>query len=199
MTKRVVVIASGETERRALPHLLGSLQSDGVAQVDVRIPPKNRQLRAEMAEKLIKAAWFANLAEPIDKFVVIVDTDNADPEPFLQSFEKELRGRLHGIDADVLCTYAQQHLEAWYFADAQSLQAFLGRNLGAVDSSKPDEIQNPKLHLKHLLGNRVYTARVSESIARSLDSDAISQRSPSFNAFLEAVRNGVGSGQPTSS
>ena len=190
MPKRVVVIASGETERRTLPHLAKTLQDDGVVQVDVRIPPKNRQLCAEMAEKLIKAAWFASSVKRPDKFVVIVDADNVDPKPLLESFETELHSRLQGIDADVLCTYAQQHLEAWYFADQQNLKAFLGRSLGAVDASRPDEIRNPKLHLKHLLGDRVYTARVSESIARSLDPDAISQRRPSFSAFLEAVGNG---------
>ncbi len=154
-----------------------------------------------MAEKLIKAAWFASQSEheQLDKFVVVLDTDNADPEPLLQSFEKQLRNRLQGIDATVLCTFAQQHLEAWYFADAQNLRAFLRRSLGAVNPSKPDEIQNPKLHLKHLLGDRVYTARVSESIARSLDADAIRQRSPSFKAVQEAVSNGTCSGPPPSS
>ena len=100
-----------------------------------------------------------------------------------------------GIDAHVLCTYAQQHPEAWYFADPQNLKAFPGRNLGAVDFSKPDEMQNPKLHFKHLLGDRVYTARVSERIARRLDPEAIIQRSPSFSAFLEAIGNGVRSGE----
>ena len=69
--------------------------------------------------------------------------------------------------------------------------------LGNVDTSKPDEIQNPKLHLKNVLGDRVYTARVSEEIARKLDAATIAQRSPSFEGFLEAVTNGsmtVGAG-----
>jgi hypothetical protein len=60
----------------------------------------------------------------------------------------------------------------------------------SADPSKPDEIQNPKLHLKHLLGERVYTAVISEEIARNLKAETIAQRSPSFRGFLEAVRNG---------
>ena len=98
--------------------------------------------------------------------------------------------RLGNIHAEVLYAYAQQHLEAWYFANAEGLRNFLGRNLGSVDTSKPDEIQNPKLHLKHLRGSRVYTARVFEDIARALDPETIAQRSPSFSGFLEAVING---------
>ena len=160
--------------------------------VDVRIPPRGLELRAEMAEKLIKAAWFANLANPPDKFVVVVDTDRKDGATVLRPIETRLPPRLGNISADVLYAYAQQHLEAWYFADAESLRTYLERDLGAVDSSKPDEIQNPKLHLKNLLGDRIYTARVSEDIARKLNPETVAQRSPSFGKFLEAVNNGEG-------
>ena len=75
MAKRVVIIASGETERRALPHLAHHLQDRSVAVDEVRIPPRNRALNAQMAEKLIKAAWYENLSTPPDKFVVLMDVD----------------------------------------------------------------------------------------------------------------------------
>ena len=57
---------------------------------------------------------------------------------------------------------------------------------GQVDTSKPDEIDNPKLQLRHLLGERVYTARVSAEIAGTLDATTIALRSPSFRIFVEA-------------
>ena len=63
---------------------------------------------------------------------------------------------------------------------------------GTLDTSTPDGIQNPKLHLKHLLGNRVYTARISEEIAIRLDAPTIAERSPSFRGFVDAVMNGPG-------
>lgn len=59
-----------------------------------------------------------------------------------------------------------------------------------MNTSKPDEIQNPKQHLKNLLGDLTYTARVSEDIATSLDSLIIAQRSPSFGGFVKVVING---------
>lgn len=62
--------------------------------------------------------------------------------------------------------------------------------VGSVDTSKPDEIQNPKLHLKQLLGDRVYTARVSEEIALELHGPTIAHRSPSFEGMVRAVLNG---------
>ena len=95
-----------------------------------------------------------------------------------------------GIGAAVRYAYAQWNLEAWYFADAANLRDWLGRALGQVDTSKPEEIRNPKLHLKNLLGDRVYTARVSEEIASRLDAPTIAQRSPGFKGFLDAVMNG---------
>ena len=90
----------------------------------------------------------------------------------------------------MLCAYAQPHLEAWYFADAENLGNYLGRDTGQVDTSKPDEIRNPKLHLRHLLGERIYTARISEEIAATLDADTIVGRSPSFERFIDAIMNG---------
>ena len=143
-----------------------------------------------MAEQLIKAAWYENVAAPPDKFVLLIDLDGADPEASLEPIRSRLSGLRDGISADVLCAYAQKHLEAWYFANAEKLREYLGRALGQVDTSRPDEIQNPKLHLKHLLGERVYTARVSEEIAKTLDAGTIAERSPSFKKFVDAVTNG---------
>ena len=144
-----------------------------------------------MAEKLIKAAWYDNSDGPPDKFVLLIDLDGAAPDEALALFEEQLPRRLGDeIGATVLYAYAQWHLEAWYFGDAANLRCYLGRGLGSVDASKPDEIQNPKLHLKNVLGSRVYTARVSEEIARKLDAPTIAGRSPSFEGFLEAVIDG---------
>ena len=191
MGKRIVVIASGETERRALPRLLSHLEDEGVSIVDVLIPRRNRALDVRMAERLLKSAWYESAADRPDKFVVLVDTDGKAPDEALAPFREGIPGRLgDDIEADVLYAYARWHLEAWYFGDAANLRGFLGGSLGSVDTSSPDEIQNPKVHLKNVLGDRVYTARLSEEIARTLDPATIAQRSPSFARFLEAVANG---------
>lgn len=192
MTKRVVVIASGETERRSLPHLLGHLVAEGILIVEIRRPDGNKALSVEMAEKLVKAAWWAPPENVVpDKFVIVLDVDGKDPQEVLRPFHEELRDRIGSkITASLQFAYAQWHLEAWYFADASGLRTYLGRDLGGVDTSKPDAIQNPKLHLKNLLGERIYTAVISEEIARVLNVMSIVGRSPSFQRFLEAVRDG---------
>ena len=192
MPKRIVVIASGETERRALPHLAGFLRERGIALDDVRIPPRNKALCVPMIEKLIKAAWYACPDARADKFVVVVDLDGSDPDEVLGPIREQLPGLVPDVEAEVLYAFAQQHLEAWFFADAENLRGYLGRALGNVDTSKPDEIENPKLHLRNLLGSQVYTARVSGEIAGTLDAQTIVQRSPSFSNFVEAVTNGPG-------
>lgn len=202
MVKRVVIVASGETERRALPRLLSHLQERDIAVDDVRIPPGNRALNVRMAERLIRSAWFERRGTPLapDKFVVVVDTDRKEPDDVIDPFRAGLPGRLRDIGADVQYAYAQQHLEAWYFADEQGLRNFLCRTLGSVDASRPDEIVNPKLHLRNLLGERIYSARVSETIAGVLNAAVVAGRSPSFRGFLDAVANGPAAstrGQPT--
>ena len=191
MAKRVVVIASGETERRALPRLLSHLEDEGVSIVAILIPRRNRALDVRMAERLLKSAWYESTADRLDKFVVLIDTDGKAPDDVLAPFREGLPERLgDDIGAEVLYAYSQWHLEAWYFGDAANLRRFVSGAVGSVDTSKPDEIQNPKLHLKNVLGDRVYTARVSEEIAGTLDAATIAQRSPSFAGFLEAVTNG---------
>ena len=121
-----------------------------------------------------------------------MDVDGRVPNVVLRPFQEQLPGRLSAkIKAHILFAYAQWHLEAWYFADSMALKDYLGRALGSVDASNPDEIQNPKLHLKNLLGDRIYTAVISEEIARKLNAQTIAQRSPSFHGFLGAVRNGT--------
>ena len=191
MAKRVIVIASGETERRALPLLVSHLRDKGISIVDVRIPPRSRPLNVRIAENLIRAAWYENLDALPGKFVILVDIDGKAPDDVLAPFREGLPERLgDDIGAKVLYAYARWHLEAWYFADAQNLRGYLGGATGGVDTSKPDEIQNPKLHLKNMLGKLRYTARVSEEIARKLEPLTIAQRSPSFKGFLEAVTNG---------
>ena len=191
LRKRVVVIASGVTEQRALPHLLSHLRDEGICVSDVRIPPRNQDLRVEMVESLIKAAWHKSQPRP-DKFVILVDVDRKDPDDKLAPFKRDLPGRLPSEVGRLLqYAYAQQHLEAWYFADALHLREYLGGEaLGSVDASQPDEIENPKRHLKNLLGSSTYTARISEEIAQALDARTIEGRSPSFRGFVAAVRNG---------
>ncbi len=190
MRKHVVIVTSGDTERRALPHLLCQLKRVGIT-LDVRVPPRHRALRADVAESLIKAAWFESFHQPPDKFVILVDVDRAAPDKVLGPLQQELPGRLRNLDVQILYAYAQQHLEAWYFADSTSLRKFLGRSLGSVDTSNPDGIDDPKRHLKRLLGRRVYTARMAEEIAKLLDPRILEQRSPSFNGLVRAVENGT--------
>lgn len=190
MTKRVVVIASGETERRALPHLLAGLEMEGIV-VDIRIPDRNRQLTPAVVHPIIYT--LPHESHPPDKVVVLVDTDGKSAGDALSTLRRSLQNFAPKalIPLGIHFAYAQWHLEAWFFADERHLREYLGgRALGSVDAAQPDQIQNPKQHLKNLLPSRIYTAGTSESIARTLDVHTIAQRSPSFSAFLTAVRNG---------
>ena len=189
MSKNVVVIASGETERRALPHLLEHLHGHDIR---IRIPPRNRALNLKTAFSLIQASLYDYSDRSPDKYVILVDTDGKEPDEVLASFKEELPNRLGSqFGPSVQYAYAQWHLEAWYFADATKLRDYLGgRALGSVDTSQPDKIQNPKLHLKNLLRDSFYTARTSEEIAKTLNAETVSGRSPSFRGFLDAVKNG---------
>lgn len=193
-----MVITSGQTERRALPHLVAHLREREIVLRSVIIPPSHRSLKPSLVIQLIQSEFYGPDGPP-EKFVILVDVDGKDPSQVLDPFKEELPERLaNDISSRVQYAYAQWHLEAWYFADERNLRSYIGgRALGHVDASRPDEIQNPKLHLKNLLGSdQTYTARVSEEIASMLNPQTIAGRSPSFNRFLEAVKNGVPHTEP---
>ena len=191
MTKRVVVVASGPTEQRALPSLLWNEKN---IQVEVLIPPRNGALTVESALRLIRSTMYSTPEESPAKYVVLVDVDGKVPDQVLSPFVDELPNRLDpNLRGLVHFAYAQWHLEAWFFADAGRLREYLdGNSLGSVDTAHPDRIENPKNHLRNLLHQRgIYTARISEAIAAALDDDTIASRSPSFRRFREEVRNGT--------
>ena len=71
----MVVIASGETERRALPHLVSHLSD---IELDVRIPKRNAKLSVQVINQQIADAWW-EMPNPPDKFVVLVDVDGKPP------------------------------------------------------------------------------------------------------------------------
>jgi len=192
MGKRVVVIASGETERRVLPHLLRPLAAEGIEIYEVRTPPRSRSITVEMAVQLIRSVWFDLMprGQAPQKIVVLVDADRKSVEETLAPLAGPIAERVKDLPVPVLVSAAKWHLEAWFFADSNGLRRWLGRDLGSVDPSKPDEIENPKLHLKNLLHDRgPYLASTAEEIAQSLDVREI-RRSPSFVRFEEAIRNG---------
>ena len=187
MSKYVVILASGETERRALPNLLRHLRHEGVS-VEIRKPPRHGAISSDVAIKIANACYWG--APRPQKLVVLLDADGRDPKERLEPLQRGIGRSLDDLNLKVSYAYAQRHLEAWFFADEPGLRGYLGKNLGNVDASQPDRIDNPKLHLKNLLAGRLYTAAIAEMISRNLDVTTITAKSASFAHFLDVVRNG---------
>lgn len=158
-------------------------------------PPFHSQLTAEMVARILKAQYWQRWPRP-SKAVVLLDADSSAPIVTADEFRADLLPGLQGLvdlGLSILVTCAKWHLEAWFFAHGEALRQYLGRDLGAVQWTLPDDIVNPKLHLKHLLASidgRVYTSQVAGEIARSLDPSVVLDRSPSFRRFDGASRNG---------
>jgi hypothetical protein len=189
--KRVVVIASGDTERRALPHLSRDLRERGIEISDVRtLPQVGKQHRDERLRGTIKSAWWdlSGRGQPPNKFVILVDADEKPKEDVVKPWQ-EACAHLQDIPVACIVTVAKWHLEAWFFGDEQGLRGYLGRALGSVDPFYPDEIHDPKRHLKSLLGGS-YSQHTAEEIAKAVQPSIIRTRSPSFSAFEQALCNG---------
>lgn len=142
-------------------------------------------------ERIARAAWFETngLGQAPDKLVVLVDADGKPTDQAIAALESPLIQRLRDLPVTVRVAAARQHLEGWFFGDEQGLRGYLGRSLGSVDASAPDDIADPKRHLRNLL-TEFYTARIAEEIAASLTPETIYGRSASFATFVDTVRNG---------
>lgn len=148
--KRVVVIASGDTERRALPHLSRDLRDQDVDVSDVRsLPQLGGQVRNDRLMGTIKSAWYdlSGRGEPPHKFVVLVDADGKSPEEVVAPLRAAC-AHLKDIPVDCIVTAAKWHLEAWFFGDEQELRGYLGRDLGNIDPSYPDHNFRPEAPFK---------------------------------------------------
>ncbi len=189
MGKQVLVVASGRTELAAVRHLLRSTR-ELIESLDIRTVLHGR-VTIDQATKIVRGAWFERLyVTPLDKAVVLTDCDGAS---WNESVERlaEIRLRLQDLPLPILIAAANWHLEAWFFADADGLRSALGRSLGGVNTSSPDDIQNPKLHLRNILA-KPYTSRVAGEIARKIRPEIARTRSPSFQHFETSVLNGEG-------
>lgn len=187
----VLVIGSGATEREALPWLLSESISRTGRGLLVRHPPSPQRLTPSTAAQLIIAHYWASYPRP-EKAVVLVDADSAEPDQVIAQMETALMPRIVNVTErglTVLITAAKWHLEAWFFADAQGLREYLGRDLGSVDISDPESMCRPKHHLQRLL-NRPYTSSVAREIARSLKAAMIRGKSGTFRLFELAFENG---------
>lgn len=94
MARNVVVIASGLTEQRSLPHLLSYLREQGTYVTEVRIPPNNRALGHSVAESIIKSIWYKDPHAAPQKFVLLVDADGKDPESVVVPLQEKLTERI---------------------------------------------------------------------------------------------------------
>jgi hypothetical protein len=190
MGRDVVVVASGDTERRSLPHLLKHLLGAELSRpVDIRVSPHGL-LTMSIAERIVKATWWERQGRgvPTDKVVVLVDADARAPDEKLLEF-RELPRRLADLPLTVKVAVAKWHLEAWFFADVEGLRTGLGGRAPGAISEAPDDLPYPKKRLRDLL-DTPYTPRIAEQIAAGLSADVVRARSGSFAQFEAAVKNG---------
>ena len=90
MAKKVIVVVSGESDRRSIPFLCRHFLEQA-EMFEVRKPPGNATLTPEQTVKLVKAGWYEmnGRGMPPDKFVILVDSDGKAPVVAAKPFEDD--------------------------------------------------------------------------------------------------------------
>ena len=111
---------------------------------DVRVPPRHRAITVAVAERIIRSVWFERPphARP-HKFVVLLDADGKHPEDVIAPIHADLPSRLRDIDASIQFAWAQQHLEAWYFAEAKGLRISISAAAILAAWTRPNPTPSP--------------------------------------------------------
>jgi len=152
------------------------------------IPHRGKaDLRLSLPRKL--RSWLV----PETRFVVLHDQDSNSCE----TLKEELQAicRQAGRD-DVVIRIACRELEAWYFGDLEAIeQAFPGNQLQQLADKRayrdPDNIVKPSATLERLVPG-FQKGFASQAIPRYMQME--SNRSRSFQVFVEAVQRLAGAG-----
>lgn len=139
---------------------------------------------------LLKRFEHIHNGQPVNKAIVVRDSDRKRPNDVLQEMRQRLGNRTYGFPVS-LCVISRE-TETLFLADIQAIQRISNaRGAGRVPVVQEDleNIYNAKERLIGVLAvaRLTVTPALYEEIARELDLDTLRRRVPTFNDFEHSV------------
>ena len=132
------------------------------------------------------------LGRPVDKALVIRDSDRKEPLAIRTRMEGKIDERGYAFPRGVKLCVVRREMETWLLADAQAINIVAqnrgGRQIQEVQETL-EEIHDPKAKLRSVLSEAKlpYTEPVCAEIASHLRIDHLEHRCPSFWTFRQNV------------
>jgi hypothetical protein len=138
----------------------------------------------------VKAMEFANAGGPVDRVIVVRDSNAKGPAKVEEGMRSKMAGRNYRFPRGVKLHAVRRETETWLLADAAAIGHVAGGRDAPETRHALEEIQDAKARLREVLSlvGLPYTPGVCAEIARALDLETLRRRCPNFRAFEEKVR-----------
>ena len=138
----------------------------------------------------VKAMEFANAGGPVDRVIVVRDSNAKSPAKVEEGMRSKMAGRNYRFPRGVKLHAVRRETETWLLADAAAIGHVAGGRDAPETRHALEEIQDAKARLREVLSlvGLPYTPGVCAEIARALDLETLRRRCPNFRAFEEKVR-----------
>lgn len=183
------IVVEGAYDQGVYEELIGRVAT-GVRQVVPRVMHGVSNLRKRFPVML------EDLQErPVDKALVICDSNGDDPEAVEASLLATLADRNFSFTRGAHVIVVRRNMETWLLADPEAINRVawnrMGRTRSAINPVREDleEHPRPKEELKRLLSQvgLPYDPMVCREIARRINLGRLDRRCPSFGRFRRRV------------
>jgi hypothetical protein len=137
----------------------------------------------------------AHSGGPVDKAIVVVDSDGANPGVRANLLQAKIAGKAYSFPSGVEICVAVRELEAWLLADfnaVNALPANIGNPVAATPLSQaPEAFADPKAELDSRLWQRgiTYSPQAARRIVAAADLAVIEASCPSFADFRQKIQD----------
>lgn len=138
----------------------------------------------------VKAMEFANAGGPVDRVIVVRDSNAKGPAKVEWDMHGKLAGRHYPFPRGVKLHAVRRETDTWLLADAAAMSLVAGGREAPETRDPLEEIQDAKGRLREVLRavGLPYTPGVCGEIARALDIGTLRRRCPNFGAFEAKLR-----------
>lgn len=133
----------------------------------------------------VKAMEFANAGSPVDRVIVVRDSNAKEPETVEGDMHGRMAGRHYPFPRGVKLHAVRRETETWLLADVAAIRLVAGGRDAPETRDPLEGIQDAKGRLREVL-SRVglpYTPGICAEIAQAVDIGTLRWRCPNFCEF----------------
>lgn len=188
------IIVEGPYDTEMFKTLIRRIVGDPQLQVDCREADNDGRVVSRAAVLLHSFKYVTSTAGPVDKALVIRDTDLKDPATIEALIRQRIEGQIYPFPNGVSIHGVVREAETWLLADSRAIAAVAarrtGQGIGPLSLPRNlERVPNAKETFMAVLESvgLPYTPQICAEIAAEMDLPTLRAACPSFNGFEQKV------------